>query len=121
MVNVQPIDRKTLIHDGLEFLWHESDISYIVDRHNEGTHYETIAKEMKCKPIEIILVLLHVANEGERAVSPLFKMQTALRDVLGVTRGDSYKVVAKVEKVRKNIATVLKIDGRRYVYEPKGR
>lgn len=59
-------DKYVIILDEYNFRFPTGIIDYIVNLHNRGIHYKEIAKKVKCRQLEVLLVLLHVADLGEK-------------------------------------------------------
>lgn len=68
-----PGDKKTIILDGMDFMWSEKDIDRVVAMHNKGHHINDISKNLKRNSAEVLMALIHVAVQGEVGIRPLYK------------------------------------------------
>lgn len=59
-------DKYVILLDEYNFRFTVRIINHIVNLHNQGMHYKRIAKKIKCRQLEVLLVLLHVADLGEQ-------------------------------------------------------
>ncbi len=110
---------KTLILlEDKDFFFSQSEIDEIIELHNDGLHYTTIATQVKRDPVEVILCLLDAAEKGKQGLRSLSQAIVPVTQKLDGINGEERLVTAKIIKRKKNRPTVIEIDGKRFVFEP---
>lgn len=90
----------------MNFFWSERQVSKFKQLWDSGESIQSIAKHFKRDPDEVGLLVIDQAKKGN------IKTQCEPAE-----KGQSHKVIATVEKMKKETPTVITIHGMRYVLE----
>lgn len=90
----------------MNFIWSEEEVNEFINLWNSGIDILSIAEHFNRDPDEVGLLVIDQARNGS----------IASRHTLP-NKGESHKVIAKVEKMKNNQPTVITIHGMRFVLE----
>lgn len=103
-----------ILLEDLDFRLPIIKLSHITKLHNDGMEFEDIAKKMKRDPYEIIIALLHQAKGNRAYLRPIAYRIKKLDPKI-----KKHAAAVTVQKTKREIPTVIEIEGRRYVFEPE--
>lgn len=104
--------------EDLELAFPKEQLTQITKQWNKGWEIEKIAENMSREPDEVFLALFHQARRGRIKRPFAYQVKKPLTEY---QKDKKYKAVVDVKKTKNEIPTVIEIDGKRYVHEPKGR
>lgn len=65
------MSRQIIILDNVDFMFSKNELDRILKLHNEGEHYADIASMSGRNQVEILLALIHIANQGKHKIRAL--------------------------------------------------
>ncbi|MFC2948559.1 hypothetical protein [Virgibacillus sediminis] len=104
--------------EDLELAFPKEQLKQITKQWNSGWEVREIAENISREPDEVFLALFHQARMGEVKRPFAFRPQQAPP---APKKGQKHKAIIDVKKVKKEVPTIIEIEGRRYVLEHKNQ